>query len=122
MLEAITLQDIMTLGGSFGAVVLILAWKFSDEIKILLTSRGSERKQILEKVEAMSNALEAHVLEEKGYWETQEARVKAVEEKNHELEIRLAELAATAKANHEAVVSKLSELTSAVMESLRGKN
>ena len=120
MLENITLQDIVTIGGSAGAVILILAWHFSDEIKAFLTSRGSERKQILEQVQAMRTALDEHISDEKDFWGSQEARVAKVEEKNHELEIRLAELAATAKANHEAVVSKLSELTSAVMESLRG--
>jgi hypothetical protein len=106
----------------WSAVVAGALWIFRVEIKAFLTSRGGERKQILEQVQFMRSALDEHIAEEKGFWASQEARVKAVEDKNHELEVRLAEIAATAKAQHEAVVSKLTELTGAVMESLRRGN
>lgn len=121
MLDSITLQDIMTLGGSAGAVILILAWKFSDEIKVLLTSRGAERKQIINDVAELRKIVVAHVEAESAFWTKQDDRVTKVEEKNHDLEIQLTGLAATVNAQHLAVVNKLSELTSAVMESLRHK-
>jgi len=94
-------------------------WFFKDELRVFLTTRGSERKQIMDDVKRLSVMLEAHIMEEKGFWgnlDRQEARVEKLEDETRSLGTLLAALSATVSAQHDMVMSKFGDLTDAVRD------
>jgi len=116
MPDALSIEDLLKVGSSAGAVVLLLAILFRDQIKVWMTSRSLDRQSLVTDVTAMRAELEKHVKKEDDYWAEYDQKLGEISNRTTKLEMNNVELRVSLERDHEETVRGLQHLTESVRD------
>lgn len=119
MPDGFTISDLITVGQSAGAVVLVLAIMFRKQIGIWLTSRSFDRQTLVRDLGEMRKELADHVLKEEGYWAEYDAKLGDVSARATKLEMTNVELRVSLERDHEETIRGLRDTNESIKDLTR---
>ncbi len=119
MPDTISIDQIIRIGSSAGAVVIVLALLFRKQIGIWLTSRSFDRQTLVRDLGEMRRELSEHVRKEEGYWTEYDAKLGEVSARATKLELTNVELRVSLERDHEETIRALRDTNDSIKELTR---
>jgi hypothetical protein len=119
MPESISIDQIIRIGSSAGAVVIVLALLFRKQIGVWITSRSFDRQTLVSDVSAMRGELEKHAQKEEDYWEEYDRKLGTLAERTTKLEMNNVELRVSLERDHEETIRGLKDTSDSIKELTR---
>ena len=119
MPESISIDQIIRVGSSAGAVIIVLALLFRKQIGIWLTSRSFDRQSLVRDMGEMRKELSYHVRKEEDYWAEYETKLNGISERTTKLELTNVELRVSLERDHEETIRALRDTNDSIKELTR---
>jgi hypothetical protein len=119
MPESISIEQIIRLGSSAGAVIIVLALLFRKQVGVWLTSRSFDRQVLVRDVAAIRDDFARHTAKEEDYWTEYDAKLGEVSARTSKLELTNVELRVSLERDHEETIRGLRDTNESIKELTR---